>query len=99
MNMHPKPALRHTRYVEPFSAAVIYQSGMPADPYHIRFTRTADGATQLLTMNEDDALQLYLNLAGALRYRDIPTEQIAVAELLDFADDLTELVEHRPPPA
>jgi hypothetical protein len=79
MKMHPKPALRHTHRVEPFSADVIYVDLQPAQPFHVLFTRQADGATQLLTMTDAEAFKLITNLAAAMRFRgqtDLPADDL-----------------------
>lgn len=91
MRMHPKPALRHTRHVEPFNVEVIFNPGNEHQPFQIRFTRQSDGATQLLTLTEPEALKVCMNLAASLRYRDRPIGDVAVAELSDFYADMLEL--------
>jgi hypothetical protein len=91
MNMHPKPALRHTRYVEPFDALAFHDGHLPvAEPYRVRFTRKSDGATQLLTMTRDECFVLYGMLATMLKFENV---EIADATFVDgFIADLKEIV-------
>lgn len=59
MMMHPKPALRHTNFVEPFSTEIGWALNVSdEDKIGVKFMRHSDGATQLLVVSKEEARAL-----------------------------------------
>lgn len=81
MRMHPKPMQHHARTTEEMELAVSWNDKHP-QPVHVVFT--FGKATQRLTMDKDEAKELYENLATVLKYQDTPADAVNMSEWSRF---------------